>query len=225
MHLFDVHRNTFAEENKGVKLNKEDSYDANVKVVDKLLSNVIEKLKALQVLEKTIVVIMADHGECLGEGGRNTHGFTLLDIEFGIPLIIAGPGIKQKRIKQMCRSIDVVPTILDLLKIVPKIKPDGISLINNKEEIDEVYLEGCLTFLEIRGIRTKKWKYIIERNKDETLYDLSKDPEETKNVIEQNKGIANQLRERVKNHFAKKSREQETDEHTKEMLRNLGYLD
>ncbi len=229
MHLFDVHRDTFAEENRGIELDEVKRYDENVSIVDKLFGRLLNSLEKLELMKNTMIIVMADHGECLGEFRKKSHGYTLLDVEFKVPLIIYHPSLKPQRVRKMCRTIDVFPTTLELAGIKEKRNIDGISLlsmIRGEEDVTEVFMEGGLNYLDIRGIRTKEWKYIIKNGKEEFLYDMNCDPDEKANVKDKEKDVTIKLREKVKKHFeCNENREQETDEHTKKMLKKLGYLE
>ena len=228
-HFFDAHRDTYTEENKENKLNVTERYHKNIEIVDGLVGEIVNHLKKLNIFDNTIIILMADHGECLEELKKKSHGYTLLDVEMHVPLIIYHPKIKGKKVRDFCRTIDVVPTILELLRIEQKTPMEGVSLVSTlKEEkdlIQEVFMEGCLTYLDIKGVRTKKWKYILKDNKEGALYDMQKDPAEKKDITEEYLAIKNKLDEKLRDHFSKKSETQETDEHTKEMLRKLGYLE
>ena len=63
----------------------------------------------------TLIVVVGDHGESLGEHGEQQHGFFVYDAAVRIPLIVAGPGVPARVVRDQVRIVDVMPTILDLL--------------------------------------------------------------------------------------------------------------
>ena len=106
-----------------------------------------ELLKGLVagVAERTLVVLMADHGESLGDHGEFTHGVFLYDSTMHIPLMAAGPGLPAgKVITQQVRSIDVMPTIVDYLGLSPGNQAQGTSLLPAMIDGASVARELCL---------------------------------------------------------------------------------
>ena len=91
-------------------------YDAELKYLDKYLGELLDCLEQENLKEDTIVVITADHGECLGEHDifdhNNLHNCTLK-----VPLIVKIPGKQSKRINKPVSTLDILPTLLDYLKI------------------------------------------------------------------------------------------------------------
>jgi len=226
VHYFDIHRDTFG----GKKRLKEkiEHYDENVKMVDEALKKIIDKLKKHDVFKKTLIVLMADHGDTLNKNKKLGHGLNLNENELNIPLIMYRPDIlSPKKINFLTRTIDIMPTVLEFLKIPSYFKMDGVSLVdtilNEKEIVKEVFVETYPGFSNVKGIRTKEWLYILKNNKDEELYNIIDDPQLEKNVVNENKETALKSKVRVKKHFSLKYEEQEVDEYTHQMLKKLGY--
>src|ERR1700719_124650 len=76
-------------------------------------------LESRQLLDRTIVVVVGDHGESLGEHGERTHGLFVYEGVMRVPLIISAPSprMRGRRVSDVVRSVDVMPTVLDLLGI------------------------------------------------------------------------------------------------------------
>ena len=94
--------------------------------MDSLVGKVLESLREKGVLDKTIIVVAADHGESLGEHGESSHAFFIYDATVSVPLIIKVPSSKWKAkvIDAQVENVDIMPTLLDLLGIaVPKRGP------------------------------------------------------------------------------------------------------
>jgi|SRR3989339_193854 len=241
VHYFDIHRDTYGRKNnRRDKLYKEENYDQNVKISDLAVQQLVEKLKEKGVYEDTLIVILADHGENIFDKyPLVNHGWEISQPEFNTPLIIHFPkAIAAKRIKFLTRTIDVMPTILDLAggKILENI--DGKSLkkpilISKAEDLTPdiadnlptaVLMENYAGFKNIKGIKKGKWFYILREDKIEELYDTEKDYTLTQNLILENQELALRLNTAIKTYYQDKKPDQETDEYTKEMLRKLGYL-
>ncbi|MFA5005164.1 MAG: sulfatase [Candidatus Omnitrophota bacterium] len=105
-------------------------YDGGIKYADTFIGKLIKQLEEWGLLEKTAIIIFSDHGEILSDRGKQfCHGFSVHDEEAHVPLIISGPQVKALRVSCQVQLIDVMPTILDLLRINRKnLKLEGRSL-------------------------------------------------------------------------------------------------
>ena len=102
-------------------------YDGGVRSFDRRLGELLDFLDARGLDESTLVVLTSDHGEQLGEEGRpspygdgfyNVHGHTLYEEMIRVPLIVRRPGSREgRRIHAVTASIDVLPTILELVGV------------------------------------------------------------------------------------------------------------
>jgi arylsulfatase A-like enzyme len=105
-------------------------YDSGIAHTDRGLARLLSELEALGVAEDTIVVFTSDHGEALGEHGLAGHG-DLYDHTVLVPLIVRLPGGEGagERIAEQVRSVDLVPTLLDVLDIPAPAPLSGLSLL------------------------------------------------------------------------------------------------
>ena len=220
-------------------------YDAEVSYVDEMIGSFWHILKRNNVLDNTFVIVTADHGEEFMEHGHYGHGSYLYDELIHVPLIIVGPGLEGQVISQQVSLLDLAPTILDILKIE---KPKAFlgnslfPLINgnrattgNSEAISETQSEldvttrrGMRPQLQLDAerrmisIRTSKWKYIYTKGKQDQLYDLEDDQNETKNVIDIKSEIAAELRAKIMAHIEFKDKSIPNEEAViKERVRQL----
>ncbi|MEM1205597.1 MAG: sulfatase [Acidobacteriota bacterium] len=105
-----------------------DLYDSGLAYADVYLGRLLDRLVDLGLDERTLVVFTSDHGEMLGEHGLAGHLY-LFEDNVLVPLVISGPGVPSgARIERQVRSIDIVPTVLDLLGLRPPAGLDGQSL-------------------------------------------------------------------------------------------------
>jgi arylsulfatase A-like enzyme len=106
-----------------------DNYDREIRYLDDVLRSLIEGLSAQGKLERTLVVVLSDHGEEFSEHGYYQHGGTVFEETLRIPLVFVGPGVEPgRRIETQVSLIDVVPTVLDLLGVPGASESDGVSL-------------------------------------------------------------------------------------------------
>ncbi|MDD4857107.1 MAG: sulfatase-like hydrolase/transferase, partial [Candidatus Krumholzibacteria bacterium] len=89
-------------------------YHNAVHFVDALAGEIIDGLKALGVLERTVVVVTTDHGESFNEGGANFwgHGSSFTQDQIKVPMILHAPGRPPQRIELRTSHIDLAPTLL-----------------------------------------------------------------------------------------------------------------
>jgi arylsulfatase A-like enzyme len=179
-------------------------YDGGISYTDEQLGRFFKKLERLGLAENAIIVLTSDHGEMFMEHGRITHGRTLYDPVIKVPLIVKIPGKKTTpRVSAQVRSIDIFPTILDLLGLPAAEGVQGVSLLPLLEgrPMSELvaYVESGARFIakdrEGVGVRTLKWKYIHRFDgKPAELYDLERDPGEKLNLAQEQPAVTDQFR-------------------------------
>src|SRR6266496_58094 len=109
---------------------KDRLYDGEIAYADAALGNFIGYLKSHGWYDSAIVIVVGDHGEGLGEHGEETHGIFLYDATTHVPLIIktSGNSSAGRTVEAQVRTIDVLPTVLDFLRIEKPTELDGASL-------------------------------------------------------------------------------------------------
>ena len=212
-------------------------YDADIREYDsEVIGPVIKKLKALNLYDKTIIIICSDHGEEFYEHGGFSHGKTLYDEVTRVPWLIRVPWVKQaKRVKEFTQTVDIMPTLLDLLKIPIPHQAQGESLagfINGQGPLPlREYVFGRI--MDKSSIRSKEWLLVLEDNEldPKQLYDLRADPGQQNNVYSKHQDIALELefklREWEKSLPSYRDQEYsfspEIDKITQERIRKTGY--
>lgn len=166
-------------------------YYGMVSMMDWNTGRVLDALRKMGQERNTLVVFMADHGDM--QAGHSMYGkLTKLMYEetTRIPLIMSFPGRMPagKVVQTQAGTADVSPTILDYLGYKPSGPIHGRSLrsyIDGKEDLERpIYSEherGAKDFQ--RMIRTMQWKYAFSFSGSSQLYNLEKDPGETRNLI------------------------------------------
>jgi choline-sulfatase len=211
------------------------AYDGEVATADIQVARLIGQLAAAGRLDRTMVAILGDHGESLGEHGEEQHGFFVYDADIRIPLIIAAPRLPARVVNDHVRIVDVMPTILQLLamdipktvqgaSLLPLIRGDRLDLTPVAETW---YPRHHYGWSELTSIRDGRYHFIAAPRRE--LYDLQADPGELHNLAETNPGRADAL-ERALRAFAaqtsanRRPAPQPLDPDVEQRLRSLGYV-
>jgi arylsulfatase len=226
----------------------EDRYDSGVWYADRALGELFDALRARGVLEDTIVVVTADHGETLRERDPVwfTHDPYLYEETLRVPLLLRLPGGERGGTTSavLARGIDVLPTLLELCDL-PAIALRGESLL--------APAEGRLLFAQTQTLHAKaedpappllldakewfevretvsdgRWKLLVDVNAGvEVLFDLENDPGELRDVAAEAPAEVERLRRALKG-FRLLPRAGETveglTEEEEELLRAAGYM-
>lgn len=173
--------------------NARHAYYANTSYFDSKLGEVIKALEESGQRDNTIVIATADHGDMLGERGL-WYKMTFFEQSARVPLIMAGPGIKEQQISEPCSLIDLLPTMLDIAGDQPQdlgAPLDGRSLwplatgaeqSGDGEAIGE-YCAEC-TGDPLFMIRRGDYKFIHCDADPPQLFDLRNDPGELDNLAD-----------------------------------------
>lgn len=108
-----------------------DWYDGSIRGMDAEIGKLLEQLKALGLDEKTLVIVSSDHGEQFFDHGGMGHGYTLYSEENHVPFIFRWPGVIPDGIEvtETVRTIDLMPTILELCRLPLPDTAQGRSLV------------------------------------------------------------------------------------------------
>ena len=193
VHLYDPH-DPYEPPAPYSQIYKDHLYDGEIAYADSALANFIAYLKKHDWYANSVIVVVGDHGEGLGEHHEDTHGIFLYDSTTHVPLIIklaaARAGDKSKVIDAQVRTTDILPTVLDLVGAPGLETKEGESL--------KAYFAGTETaartafgetdyplrfgWAPLRSVRTEGFKF-IEAPRPE-LYDLLRDAAELDNKYE-----------------------------------------
>ena len=241
-------------------------YDAKIQLADEeVIGTVVEALKEYGLYESALIVITGDHGTNLREpcwplgdyiydpldvgNLANTHS-SLYDVDLRVPFIIKAPTLPTnaagKIIEGQVRSIDITPTVLDLVGVdVGKIEPnmDGSSLVSSMKNLrghgERAYAETVWSAYGMGArqmLREDNWKFIrYLSSMYEEFFDLQKDPKEQVNLIDRLKFHApkwlGSLREQLNDYLRAEPKgitraemSQNEQKAISERLRRLGYI-
>jgi arylsulfatase A-like enzyme/Flp pilus assembly protein TadD len=236
LHFYDAHQPYVPPPAEFQRQYPGNTYDAEIAYMDQQLGRFVNAVKKRSPAQNTLFVVLSDHGESLGDHGEFQHGVFLYDSTVRIAWVMAGPGIPAGvRVSQQARTIDLLPTVLDLLGGHPSPAVQGSSLVpafTGKPVATEysyeetMYPKFIMNWAPLRGIHTAEWMYV--RAPKPELYDLKNDPAELHNVIDAHpkeyRELDQQLKLLVGNNGTEQVVSQQMDEHTMEKLRSLGYL-
>ena len=168
-------------------------YQGEIAYVDQAFGVVMEELRRLDVADRTVVLVVADHGEGLGEHGEDTHSMLLYDATLHVPLLLSYPGAQPgTRIAERVGTVDLLPTVLELLALPPARESQGRSLVDlaahperpagNRRAYYAETLSPRLSYGwgEQRALFSEQWKLLFGPRLE--LYDLGKDRRELANL-------------------------------------------
>jgi len=225
-----------------------DRYDAMIRYVDDRLAELLGELD----LGRTIVVVLADHGETLGERYHKLdHGAQLFDEQIRIPLVLHAPGVAPRRVAGLVETVDLLPTLLELLRVeaVDPLPLQGRSLAAalrsggegtardavfsaarpvSRRHADRGYRLDRRR--QIHSVRSAGWKLIrypgLAADPLE-LYDLAADPAERRNVAAERPDIRDEYLGRLDAWLGSADEPlspPEVDPELLDELRHLGYV-
>lgn len=220
-------------------------YDEEIEYVDSEVGKIISRLKKMGIYRDSLIIILADHGEAFMEHGRLGHGQSLKEVLTHIPLIIKLPGNESagKRIDNPVGLTDILPTVLEAAGITPPEHDGAISLMGvmrgqHLAERDLFFHRGAFMGPPLYAVRRGDAKFFIgykmdRKSRIEALYDLSVDPNERENIINEEPELAASLRKSLEAYIEESDRRgkgRKMDKrlkHDLEMQRNLranGYV-
>jgi arylsulfatase A-like enzyme/Tfp pilus assembly protein PilF len=238
VHLYDAHAPYDAPAPYSQRF-KAAPYDGEVAYVDACIGRLVQALEQTGRLDRTVVSVVADHGESLGEHGEQEHGLFLYEPVLRVPWIMRLPGRQHAGItvNEQVRTIDVLPTLTALAGILPPPKTDGksaVPLLDGKAHGDPApsyaetfYPKWHYGWSELRSVRVGAWKYVDAPHPE--LYDMRSDKAELKNAIGARGALANGLSSEIGKIVgtfgaAATIEAPQPDPETLARLRSLGYV-
>ena len=199
----------------------------------------IDHLRVRGQWDDTIVVIASDHGEGLGEHSYYGHTRRVYQEQLEMVMILRHPpGIPAGAVVDtQVRSIDIVPTLLELAELPVPPELDGESLLPllapGARHPDRLAISELLRVLEdtlhLIAVSDGRYKLIGTPEGERWLYDLERDPDETTNLAESEPEILARLEGEMARYLARAAEldhapTPELDEETERRLRALGYM-
>jgi arylsulfatase A-like enzyme/cytochrome c-type biogenesis protein CcmH/NrfG len=237
VHLYDPHAPYDAPEPYRSRFppGLQGAYDAEVAYTDAVVGTLLERV-GQERLKDTLVVVVGDHGESLGEHQEQAHGFFVYDATVQVPLIVAGPGLAPRTVDEQVRLVDVMPTVLERLGVPASAAVQGRSLVplTRGERLgltawsETYYPRYHYGWSQLEALRDGRFKLVAAPRPE--LYDLRADPHETRDLsaaeperVAAFTRVLDELRTRLAGRAAAAG-PQAVDRETEERLQALGYV-
>lgn len=215
-------------------------YDGEIKLVDQSLGRLFNEMRKLGVYNNTIIIVTGDHGEEFGAHGYFGHTYTIYNDVLHVPLIIKVPGNKIKNIavEEVVSSIDIMPTVLNLLRIKNNYNFQGTDISRFFRDVkypagNKISIAETWNRWPRKSIQTKEWKMTFNDINGTTYYELfnlADDPREMNNLAEsykeklaEFKQIMSSKIEAIQKIKLEEEKSELTEAESSEM-RSLGYL-
>jgi arylsulfatase A-like enzyme len=184
-------------------------YASEVSYADHYIGRMLGQMARMGLLENTIIVLTADHGESLGERGTSwpdgeywLHGDDLYDPGVQIPFMVFDPRVAtHQRLREPVQQIDVMPTILDLLRMPIPLQAQGKSIVplaaGAESGVDRVAVSVLGNDSTTSIVSADGWKLVARRGGAPELYNLNTDPYERTNLVTSAPARALELAQRL----------------------------
>jgi arylsulfatase A-like enzyme/Flp pilus assembly protein TadD len=247
VHLYDAHDPYDPPEPYKTKYAAE-PYDGEIAYVDSAVGKLLDQLRALGLYDGSLIAVMADHGEALGQHGETTHGIFLYDETIHVPLLFKRPREQSAGIRVDTRAglVDVLPTILQSVGIDIPLQVQGESLLSLLQTpgsksaastkavsqdrpaySESDYPHRTFGWSSLRSLRTGKYLFVEAPTKE--LYDQAADPNAEHNLAAASTAVADTLDGQLEAFRQKTSTTKEApkvvaDPGLQERLNALGYV-
>ena len=150
---------------------------------------------------------MGDHGESLGEHGEGTHGFFVYQSTMHVPLLIRAPydAMSGRRVVDTVRSIDILPTALELLGVKTPERLEGTRVVplmtGAKKELglaaysEAIYPRFHFGWSDLRALTAGRYKFVAAPRPE--LYDLQQDPAEAHNLYAERQALGDRMNQEL----------------------------
>ncbi|MGA9769844.1 MAG: sulfatase [Blastocatellia bacterium] len=161
------------------------AYYACVSFIDAQIGLLLDELEKLGLRQKTLILLVSDHGVDLGERNRFVRKQSLHENVVKVPLILSGPGVPcGLSLSQLVELVDVYPTMAELCKLPPPQGMEGLSFVPLLQNPAMAWKTAAFTDNEAgenpsRSIRTDQYRYTSFQDGKESLFDFSASPDET----------------------------------------------
>jgi arylsulfatase A-like enzyme/predicted Zn-dependent protease len=191
LHLYEPHKPYAPPE----RFAEYEPYDGEIGYADEIVGRLMKYLKSHQLYDRSTIVLLSDHGEGLGDHGEQEHGLFVYDEAIHVPLVIKQEGNvgAGRRVTDLVQHVDIVPTILDLVKAPGSggfrgrsLKPvlEGTGRLPEISVYSEaLYARYHFGWSELTALTDARYRYI--KAPREELYDLEHDRDERTNIAEE----------------------------------------
>jgi len=191
-----------------------DLYDGEIRYTDLHLGRLLAEIDGGEDRPRTAVALIADHGECFGEHGEYFHGWSVHEPQIRVPFLLRVPGLEPRVVQTRVSLVDLVPTLLDLAGVSPKLTEEqdtdpehplrGVSLLpdllaggewTSRPIYAEVYPGPSNSAFSAFLVDDLKLIHIWGGNVY-SLFDLAADPGELRDLTRERPDLAASMRQR-----------------------------
>ena len=235
VHLYDPHApyeppEPFASRYRG------QPYLGEIAYTDKVVGRLAAWLDEHALMERTLIVVVGDHGESLGDHGEGAHAYFIYGSTTHVPLIVRTPWGLSGRSRAEVSTVDIMPTVLDALGLPPQDGIDGRSLapalfapataVDHAAYSETYFPRYHFGWQQLRSLRDGRYTYVDAPHPE--LYDRQQDPGETHNIFKAYSQRAEELRVRLEEMSrtteAQAPERKQLDPETLQRLAALGYV-
>jgi arylsulfatase A-like enzyme/Flp pilus assembly protein TadD len=210
-------------------------YDGEIAYADEIVGRLFDRLRAMDLYDRATIILLADHGEGLGDHGEQEHGLFLYQETTHVPLIVKVPGRRGgRRVAAPVQHIDVAPTVLDLAgapkepsltgrSLTPLLDGTG-ALADTGIYAEALYPRYHFGWSELYSLTDTRYRYI--RAPRDELYDGQNDPAETASIAAERPQVKQAMRSAIDRLIASASIERPSavSDEDKQKLAALGYV-
>jgi arylsulfatase A-like enzyme/Flp pilus assembly protein TadD len=227
VHLYDPHAAYSPPEPFATRY-KDNPYLGEIAAADSFLAPLLNPL--IDGKEPPALVVMtSDHGEGLGEHGEATHSLFAYEATLKVPLVVWGPGVQPGKDGRPARHVDIFPTVMQAAGVSPPqgSRPGRSLLAPPSKEATTSYFEALSANLNrgwapLRGMLRQGRKMIVLPVPE--LYDVAKDPRETRNQVDADRPTARALIGLLPQESVWPPRRGSLPAGDEQRLRSLGYI-
>ncbi|HWA71343.1 MAG TPA: sulfatase-like hydrolase/transferase [Polyangiaceae bacterium] len=179
-------------------------YDAEIAEADRQVGRLLDGLRARDLFDSSLLVITGDHGEEFGEHGQRFHGSNLFDPQLRTATLLRMPGLGPRRVREATSLLDLAPTVLRFLGVEggfdQAMGRDLVPLLRDGRPLEPGFLienfrvdDGTQALLGVLDFPFK----LVQTEQRLSLYDLSRDPGETRNLWQPSDEVSRRLTDRL----------------------------
>jgi arylsulfatase A-like enzyme/Tfp pilus assembly protein PilF len=210
----------------------ESAYDGEVAASDGIVGDLLDELRDLDVYDDSLIFLLSDHGEGLGEHGEAEHGVFLYRSTLQVPLILKLPKSKMagETVDRAVQLIDVYPTVVEALGLPANERLQGETLLareggssdNNPVYSETLYPRLHFGWSDLAAVIVDRHHFIDAPLPE--LYDLFSDPDEMDNLVGSNPVLESELEASLRAWDRQLEAPAATDAETRRRLQALGYV-
>ena len=204
------------------------AYDGEIATADAIVGDFLDFLRAAGIYDRALIIVASDHGEGLGDHGEDQHSVLLYREALQVPLLVKLPGSARagETVDAPAQLADLLPTVTEALGLETPPEAKGASLLrlpaSRSLYAETLYPRLQLGWSDLRSVVDERYHY-IEGPRPE-LYDLTRDPGETRDLAAAEAALAARMRQALARVPAGSTAPGDVDPAAAQRLATLGYV-